>query len=255
MLKIHMFPCLDDNYGFLIHDEASGKTATIDTPDAAEIMAQATSRGWHVDEIWNTHWHPDHAGGNGAIEAAMGAISLGPQEVPDRIVPVTRVVAAGDMVSLGESQARVIDVGGHTLGHIAFVFDADHVAFVGDALFALGCGRLFEGTAVQAWDSLSRLMALPDETVIYCAHEYTQSNARFCATIEQDNVALADRIADINAKRAVGTPTVPTTIGLERATNPFVRADMVGVRAALNMPDAPANQVFGEVRKRKDNFK
>lgn len=255
MLKIHIFPCLDDNYGFLIHDEASGKTATIDTPDATEIMAQATSRGWHIDEIWNTHWHPDHAGGNAAIEAAMGATSLGPQEVPDRIVPVTRVVAAGDMVSLGESQARVIDVGGHTLGHIAFVFDADHVAFVGDALFALGCGRLFEGTAVQAWDSLSRLMALPDETVIYCAHEYTQSNARFCATIEQDNVALADRIADINAKRAVGTPTVPTTIGLERATNPFVRADMAGVRAALNMPDAPANEVFGEVRRRKDNFK
>jgi hydroxyacylglutathione hydrolase len=255
MIKIHMFPCLDDNYGFLIHDEASGKTATIDTPDATEIMAQATARGWNVDEIWNTHWHPDHAGGNAAIEAAMGATSLGPQEVQTRIVPITRVVTPGETVSLGESQARVIDVGGHTLGHIAFVFDTDHVAFVGDALFALGCGRLFEGTAAQAWDSLSRLMALPDDTVIYCAHEYTQSNARFCATIEQDNVALADRIADIDAKRAVGTPTVPTTIGLERATNPFVRADMAGVRAAVNMPNAPANEVFGEVRKRKDNFK
>jgi hydroxyacylglutathione hydrolase len=255
MLKIHMFPCLDDNYGFLIHDEATGKTATIDTPDANEIIAQAKGCGWNIDEIWNTHWHPDHAGGNKAIEDAMGAISLAPQEVPDRIVPVTRVVKPGETVSLGQSQARVLDVGGHTLGHIAFVFDADNVAFVGDALFALGCGRLFEGTAAQAWDSLSRLMSLPDETVIYCAHEYTQSNARFCATIEQDNVALIDRIADIDAKRAVGTPTVPTTIGLERATNPFVRADMAGVRAALKMPDAPANEVFGEVRKRKDNFK
>jgi hydroxyacylglutathione hydrolase len=255
MLHIHMFPCLDDNYGFLIHDEVSGKTATIDTPDAAEIMAQATARNWRVDEIWNTHWHPDHAGGNAAIQDAMGATSLAPQEVPDRIVPVTRVVKPGEIVSLGESHARVIDVGGHTLGHIAFVFDADKVAFVGDALFALGCGRLFEGTAAQAWDSLCRLMALPDDTTIYCAHEYTQSNARFCATIEHDNVALQDRIADIDAKRAVGTPTIPTTIGLERATNPFVRADMAGVRAALAMPDAPANEVFGEVRKRKDNFK
>lgn len=255
MLHIHIFPCLDDNYGFLIHDEASGKTATIDTPDADEIMAQATAKGWRVDEIWNTHWHPDHAGGNAAIEKAMGAKSLGPQEVPDRIVPIHTVVKAGYTVALGESTARVLDVGGHTLGHIAFVFDADKVAFVGDALFALGCGRLFEGTAAQAWDSLERLMALPDETLIYCAHEYTASNARFCATIEQDNMALADRIADIAAKRAVGTPTVPTTIGLERATNPFVRANMAGVRAALNMPDAPANEVFGEVRKRKDNFK
>jgi hydroxyacylglutathione hydrolase len=255
MLHIHMFPCLDDNYGFLIHDEASGKTATIDTPDADAIMAQAKSRGWTVDEIWNTHWHPDHAGGNAAIEKAMGAISLGPQEVPDRIVPVTRVIKPGDTVLLGESHARVLDVGGHTLGHIAYVFDADSVAFVGDALFALGCGRLFEGSAAQAWDSLCRLMALPDDTIVFCAHEYTQSNARFCATIEQDNSALQDRIIDINAKRAIGTPTVPTTIGLERATNPFVRADMAGVRAALNMPDAPANEVFGEVRKRKDNFK
>jgi hydroxyacylglutathione hydrolase len=255
MLQIHMFPCLDDNYGFLIHDEASGLTATIDTPDADAIMTQAKARGWIVNEIWNTHWHPDHAGGNAAIEKAMGASSMGPQEVPDRIVPVTRVIAPGDTVSLGQSTARVLDVGGHTLGHIAFVFDADKVAFVGDALFALGCGRLFEGTAAQAWDSLSRLMELPDDTVVYCAHEYTQSNARFCATIEQDNVALVERIADIDAKRAVGTPTVPTTIGLERATNPFVRADMAGVRAALDMPDAPANEVFGEVRKRKDNFK
>jgi hydroxyacylglutathione hydrolase len=255
MLHIHMFPCLDDNYGFLIHDEASGKTATIDTPDADEIMAQAKAKGWTVNEIWNTHWHPDHAGGNAAIEKAMGAISLAPQEVPDRIVPVTRVVTPGEIVRLGDSEARVLDVGGHTLGHIAYVFDADKVAFVGDALFALGCGRLFEGTAAQAWDSLSRLMALPDDTTIYCAHEYTQSNARFCATIEQDNIALKDRIADINTKRAAGIATIPTTIGLERATNPFVRADTAEVRAAVNMHDAPANEVFGEVRKRKDNFK
>ncbi len=250
-----MFPCLDDNYGFLIHDEASGKTATIDTPDADEIMAQAKSRGWSVDEIWNTHWHPDHAGGNAAIERATGAISLGPLEVQTRIVPITRVVVPGEVVTLGDSKARVLDVGGHTLGHIAFIFDDDKVAFVGDALFALGCGRLFEGSAAQAWDSLCRLMALSDDTAVYCAHEYTQSNARFCATIEQDNDALTQRIVDINAKRAAGIATVPTSIGLERATNPFVRADTSRVRAALGMNDAPASDVFGEVRKRKDNFK
>ncbi len=255
MLHIHMFPCLQDNYGFLIHDEDSGLTATIDTPDANEIMAQARARGWNIDQIWNTHWHPDHAGGNAAIEKAMGSMSLGPEEVQTRITPLNRIVSPGDVVELGASQARVLDVGGHTLGHIAFVFDAQKVAFVGDALFALGCGRLFEGTPVQAWDSLCRLMALPDDMTIYCAHEYTASNARFCATIEQDNVALAQRIADIDTKRANGLPTVPTTIGLERATNPFVRADMTEVRAALNMADAPASDVFGEVRKRKDNFK
>lgn len=255
MLKVHMFRCLDDNYGFLIHDEASGRTATIDTPDATEIMAQAQAKGWNIDEIWNTHWHPDHAGGNAAIEAAMGAMSLGPEEVHKRIVPVQRIVSAGDIVTLGESKARVLDVGGHTLGHIAFVFEADRIAFVGDALFALGCGRLFEGTAAQAWESLERLMALPDDFVVYCAHEYTQSNARFCATIEQDNPALTQRIADIDAKRAAGIATVPTSIGLERATNPFVRANLASVRAAVGMPDAPANDVFGEVRKRKDNFK
>jgi hydroxyacylglutathione hydrolase len=255
MLTIHMFPCLDDNYGFLIHDEDSGKTATIDTPDAGEILAQANSRGWTIDEIWNTHWHPDHAGGNAAIEKATGASSLGPLEVQTRIVPINHVVTAGQTVSLGQSKARVLDVGGHTLGHIAFVFDEDKVAFVGDALFALGCGRLFEGTAHQAWDSLCRLMALPDDTVIYCAHEYTQSNARFCATIEQGNRALDQRIVDIDTKRAAGLATVPTTIGLERATNPFVRADMQSVRIAVNMPSDPASEVFGEVRKRKDNFK
>jgi hydroxyacylglutathione hydrolase len=254
MLTIHMFPCLDDNYGFLIHDEASGKTATIDTPDATVIMAQAQARGWTIDEIWNTHWHPDHAGGNKAIEAAMGASSLGPREVQAKIAPLTRIVEPGDTVALGESQARVLDVGGHTLGHIAFVFDNDKVAFVGDALFALGCGRLFEGTAVQAWDSLSRLMELPDDTVVYCAHEYTQSNARFCATIEKDNQALTQRISDITQKRAQGIPTVPTSIGLERATNPFVRANTQSVAAAVNLESAPPWEVFGEVRKRKDNF-
>jgi hydroxyacylglutathione hydrolase len=249
-----MFPCLSDNYGFLIRDSGSGKVATIDTPDATEIIAQAREMGWTIDEIWNTHWHPDHAGGNKAIEAEMGAVSLGPEEVNERISPLQRIVKPGEQVMLGESVATVIDVGGHTLGHIAFYFEADQTAFVGDALFALGCGRLFEGTASQAWDSLQRLMALPDQTIVYCAHEYTQANAKFCATIETENQELQARIEDIERKRSNNLPTVPTSIGLERATNPFVRADIEGVRVAVGLPDAPAAEVFGEVRKRKDHF-
>lgn len=255
MLTIHMFPCLSDNYGFLVRDSATGKVACIDTPDASAILAEANKLGWPIDEIWNTHWHPDHAGGNQAIEKALGAVSLGPEEVDTRISPLARIVRPGDKVTLGESHAEVIDVGGHTLGHIAFYFAADQVAFVGDALFALGCGRLFEGTAEQAWNSLSRLMALPDATTIYCAHEYTAANARFCATIETDNASLISRIEEITRLRSDNVPTVPTTIGLERATNPFVRADLPSVRAAIGVAaDAAPHEAFARVRQMKDKF-
>lgn len=254
MIEIVQFPCLTDNYGFLVHDQGSGKTAAIDTPDPDAILAAAKSRGWRIDEIWNTHWHPDHAGGNLALVTATGAVTRGPHEVADRIGTLDHILQADDVLSLGESQAGVLDVGGHTRGHIAFVFGGDGVAFVGDALFALGCGRLFEGTAAQAWESLSRLMALPDETLVYCAHEYTAANARFCATVEPDNPALLARIADITKLRAQGLPTVPTRIGVERATNPFVRADTQELRAALHLPDAPAAEVFAHIRARKDSF-
>jgi hydroxyacylglutathione hydrolase len=255
MLIIHMFPCLSDNYGFLIQDQATGKVATIDTPDAAVIMAEADKLGWSIDQIWNTHWHPDHAGGNQAIEKAKGATSLGPSEVAAKITPLSQIVQPGDVVTLGESRARVIDVGGHTLGHIAYYFETDAVAFVGDALFALGCGRLFEGTAAQAWDSLMRLMALPDETLVYCAHEYTAANARFSATLETDNPALTTRLADIATLRAKNLPTVPSSIGLERATSPFVRADLPSLRQAVGAgPQAPAYEVFGQIRLLKDQF-
>lgn len=255
MLLIHMFACLSDNYGFLIRDSASGKVACIDTPDATAILAEAEKLGWQIDEIWNTHWHPDHAGGNQAIEKAHGARSLGPAEVDQRISPLSQIVHPGEMLRLGDSSAEVLDVGGHTLGHIAFYFAADQVAFVGDSLFALGCGRLFEGSAEQAWNSLSRLMALPDETRIYCAHEYTAANARFCATIEADNAALQARLEEITRLRQDNQPTVPTTIGLERATNPFVRADVASVRAAVAADASlPAHEVFAIIRKRKDTF-
>ena len=182
-LTVHQFPCLSDNYGFLVRDDATGTTATIDTPDADAILAQLDRLGWTLDLILNTHWHPDHAGGNAAIQAATGATIVGPQEVT-RIAPLDRAVGQGDTVMLGETSLAVIDTGGHTLGHIAYHDAADRIAFVGDTLFALGCGRLFEGTAEQMWSSLAKLTALPDDTTVYCAHEYTAANARFALSVD-----------------------------------------------------------------------
>ena len=253
-LSIHQFACLSDNYAFLLRDHASGRVATIDTPDADAILREAARLGWTVTDIWNTHWHPDHAGGNAAIVAATGARVTAPQEVADRFGPVDVLVADGALVMLGETEARVIDVGGHTLGHIAYHLEASSHVFVGDAIFALGCGRLFEGTAEQAWASLSRLMALPDETIVWCAHEYTAANARFCASLGVDDPAWTARFAAVAEARSRGEATVPTRIGLERATNPFVLASEPALRAALDLPDAPPAAVFAEVRRRKDVF-
>lgn len=253
MLQIHQFPCLSDNYGFLVHDPATGATATIDTPDADEIQRQAAAKGWRITDIWNTHWHPDHAGGNAAIKAATGAIVTGPAEVERIGAPPDRIVIEGDVVRLGAAQARVLDVGGHTLGHIAFAFDNEKIAFVGDALFALGCGRLFEGTPQQMWTSLQKIAALPDETTLYCAHEYTQSNARFAVTVDNANAALAARAAEIDRLRAADQPTVPMTLELEKATNPFLRAPLL--KPTLGLEGAADWEAFAEVRKRKDAFK
>jgi hydroxyacylglutathione hydrolase len=253
MLQIHQFPCLHDNYGFLVHDPGSGATATVDTPDAQEIMRQAEARGWRVSDIWNTHWHPDHAGGNAAIKAATGARVTGPAEVERIGQAPDRVVAEGDVVKLGDVTARVLDVGGHTLGHIAYVIDADHVAFVGDALFSLGCGRLFEGTPQQMWASLQKIAALPDDATLYCAHEYTQSNARFAITIDPANRALQARIAEIDRLRAEGKPTVPMTLRQEKETNPFLRAPQL--KAAVMLPNAEDWEAFADIRKRKDDFR
>lgn len=253
MIQIHQFPCLSDNYGFLVHDPATNTTTTIDTPDAEKIMAEADARGWRITDIWNTHWHPDHAGGNAAIKAATGATVTGPAEVERIGTAPDRIVGEGDVVQLGKAKARVLDVGGHTLGHVAFVFDADNIAFVGDALFALGCGRLFEGTPQQMWASLSKLAALPEQTTLYCAHEYTQSNARFAVTVDAENAALAARVAEINRLRSEGKATVPMTLAQERATNPFLRAPLL--KAALGLPGAQDWEAFAEVRRRKDEFK
>ena len=242
-LTIHQFACLSDNYGFLIRDEATGQAACIDTPDAAAILRELKTLGWTLTHILNTHWHPDHAGGNAEIKAATGCTVVGPAEVDRLGTAPDRVVVDGDVVMLGETKFDVLDTGGHTLGHISFHDAADQIAFVGDTLFALGCGRLFEGTPQQMWTSLQKLTALPDRTAVYCAHEYTASNARFALSVDADP-ALKARADAIFAARERGEWTVPTSIGLEKATNPFLRAPLL-------RPDI----AFGAVRAAKDGFK
>ena len=257
MLQIHQFPCLSDNYGFLIHDTESGATAAIDTPDADEILHQADVKGWRVTDIWNTHWHPDHAGGNAAIKAACqeaggACVITGPAEVERLGTAPDRVIAHGDTVMLGAHSATVIDVGGHTNGHIAYHLAADGIAFVGDALFALGCGRMFEGTAPQFWASLSRLKALPPQTTLYCAHEYTAANARFALHADPENLALQSYVKEVSAKRARHEWTVPTRLDKELAANPFLRADDAAMQARWGGGDAVAT--FAALRAAKDSF-
>ncbi|HEV2363177.1 MAG TPA: hydroxyacylglutathione hydrolase [Caulobacteraceae bacterium] len=250
-LEVRQFPCLSDNYGFVIRDQASGKTACIDTPDAAAILAELEQAGWGLDFIFNTHWHPDHAGGNAEVISATGAKAVGPAEVR-RIAPLDRVVAGGDRAELGETTFEVIETGGHTLGHIAYFDATDRIAFVGDTLFALGCGRLFEGKPDQMWASLQRLAALPDDTRVYCAHEYTAANARFALSVD-DGPALKQRAEAVFAARSRGEPTVPTTIGAEKATNPFLRAPALADR--VGKTGAPAWEAFGAIRAAKDAFR
>lgn len=248
---VHMFPCLKDNYGFLLHDPTTGETATIDTPEASRILAEAASKGWNITQIWNTHWHPDHAGGNAEIVEKTGAKVYGPHEVARLGTLPDTVLHEGDMVRLGAITARVYETPGHTLGHIVFHLPEDHIAFVGDTLFALGCGRLFEGTPDQMWTSLSKLRDLPDHTTIYCAHEYTESNAKFALTVDianEDLIAYAD---EVTHKRAHNQPTVPTTLAREKLANPFLRADDPVLQQFIGHPgDAVAT--FAEVRERKN---
>jgi hydroxyacylglutathione hydrolase len=253
MFQIHQFPCLNDNYGFLAHDSASGETAAIDTPDAQKYLAEAAAKGWTITQIWNTHWHPDHAGGNLAIRDATACTITGPAGEAEKIPGIDRSVKTGDVVKLGNIDAKVIDVPGHTLGHIAYHLPTESVAFVGDAVFALGCGRVFEGNPEMMWQSLTRLKGLPPETALYCAHEYTASNARFAVTVDPGNQALAAYVNEIDAKRARNEWTVPTQLSRELATNPFLRADDPALQAAMGHPgDAVAT--FAEIRGRKDRF-
>ena len=238
-IEIRRFPCRTDNYGFLVRDAATGRVATIDTPDADAILSDLADSGWGgLDLILNTHWHPDHTEGNAALKAATGCEIVGPEEVR-RVAPLDRAVGDGAVVTLGDTAFEVTATPGHTLGHIVYRSVADDVAFVGDTLFALGCGRLFEGTPEQMWASLSRLAQWPDATEIWCAHEYTASNARFALSVD-DRAEMRAHAEAIFERRALGQATVPTRLEVEKAFNPFLRAG--------------GAERFGELRAAKDGF-
>jgi hydroxyacylglutathione hydrolase len=231
MLDIVRIPALSDNYIWLVHDPASGETMVVDPAEAAGVERVLAERGWRLTAIWNTHWHPDHTGGNADLKAAWNVPVIAPAAEAAKIPTADRLVSEGDEVRLGDHIARVMEVPAHTAGHIAYHFAGDELVFVGDTLFAMGCGRLFEGTAAQMFANMQRLGALPGETRVYCAHEYTQSNGRYARVAEPDNAAIRERMDAVDRARAAGEATVPTTIALEAATNPFLRAQSIEILA------------------------
>jgi hydroxyacylglutathione hydrolase len=252
-LAIYQFPCLSDNYGVLIHDPEKKVTASIDAPETQAVRKALAETGWTLTHILTTHYHADHTDGNLDLKEDTGCTIVGPKNEADRVRGIDVKVGDGDTVKFGSFTANVFDTPGHTAGHITYWFPEAKVAFAGDTMFALGCGRLFEGDAKTMWNSLSKLIALPPETTVYCGHEYTQSNADFALTVEPGNAALQARAEEVRESRAKGEPTLPTTIARELETNPFLRANSSEIRANLDMEDAEDWEVFGEVRRRKDN--
>jgi hydroxyacylglutathione hydrolase len=240
MLEIVPVAVLSDNYVWLVHEQESGETVAVDPSVADPVLAAAAARGWRISQIWNTHWHPDHTGGNDAIRDATGCTITGPLEA-ERVSRMDRVVAGGDRARIGTVEAELIDIPAHTAGHVAYHLPAESIVFTGDTLFAMGCGKLFEGGAEQMYDNLRRLAALPPETRVYCGHEYTLANGLFALTVEPDNEALARRVEQVRTRRESGEVTLPTTIALELATNPFMRASSAAELA--------------ERRRAKDNFR
>ncbi len=231
MLEIVPVPVLRDNYVWLMHDPASNETVAVDPSVAEPVLEAAAARGWTISQVWNTHWHPDHTGGNDAIRAATGCTITGPAEA-ERVSKLDRIVAGGDRARIGAYEAELIDIPAHTAGHVCFHLPEAEIAFTGDTLFAMGCGRLFEGDAAQMFANMQRLAALPPDTRVYCGHEYTLANGEFALTVEPDNEPLVRRVEEVRAQRERGEVTLPTTIALERATNPFMRAGSVEELAA-----------------------
>jgi hydroxyacylglutathione hydrolase len=253
-LELVTIPCLTDNYAYLIHNAATGETALVDVPEAPPILAALQSRGWRLDHILITHHHPDHIDGVPDVVAATGAKVTGAAADAHRLPPLDVQVAEGDTLTICGEACHVIDVSGHSLGHIAFHFPASDLVFTADSLMALGCGKLFEGTPALAYASLLKLAALPGDPLVCSGHEYTASNARFAATLEAGNPALISRVAMITALREKGLPTVPSRLSEERATNPYLRADLPQMKAAVGMPTATDTEVFAAIRARKDRF-
>lgn len=254
-LIVDQFICRTDNFGVLIHDDVARVTATIDAPELGPIREHLDARGWTLDHILTTHHHEDHVEGNLALKKQYGCTVTAPEREADKIPGTDRTVKGGDVFRFGGYEVRVIDTPGHTLGHVSYWLPEAATVFAADTLFALGCGRLFEGTPEEMWVSLQKLAALPDETIVYCGHEYTEANARFALTIEPENAELSARADEVARLRASGKVTLPTTIGLEKRTNPFLRAGETAIRARLGMEDAPDAAVFAEVRRRKDSFR
>ena len=252
-LEFFQFPTLSDNYGVLVHDPDTGDTASIDAPDADDVRKALSQNGWQLTHILVTHHHWDHVQGIQSLKDETGCYVIGPAAEADKIDMLDSQVSDGDQFEFGGQVVKVISTPGHTLGMINFHFAQSSVVFTGDTLFALGCGRIFEGDASMMWNSLQKLIALPPETLVYCGHEYTQANANFSLTIDPENPDLVARAREIEAMRADGKPTLPTTIGKELLTNPFVRPGDPLIRANLNMEDASDGEVFAEIRKRKDN--
>jgi hydroxyacylglutathione hydrolase len=251
-LAIEIVPCLKDNYAYLVHDTETGLTAVVDPSEPDPVDAALARKGWKLNYILNTHHHFDHTGGNLPLKEKHGARVVGPKKDAERIAGIDDGVDETAPWRFGARDIPVLEIPAHTRAHIAFVFD--DAVFTGDTLFAMGCGRLFEGTPQMMWSSLSKLTALPDSTRVYCGHEYTQSNGRFALTLEPGNAALVKRMRDVDAARARHAPTVPSTIGLEKETNPFLRPTSEEIRRSLGLINADDVTVFGEMRKRKDNF-
>jgi hydroxyacylglutathione hydrolase len=252
--KTHLFLCLKDNYGVLLHDPASGATAAIDAPEAAPVEAALKSTGWRLSDILVTHHHGDHTAGIAELKQRYRCRVVAPLREASKIPLVDETVREGGKVSVGKLTANVIETPGHTAGHISYWFHADKLVFAGDTLFSIGCGRVIEGTPEMMWTSLLKLRDLPDDTQIYCGHEYTLANIRFAQSIEPNNRALAARAEQAARQVAAGKPTIPTTIAEEKAANPFLRADVSTVAASVGLAGKPAAQVFAEVRARKNNF-